>query len=221
MLVFCSIVVLSACTNVKKMSDESRSELKSICMFESEEIIYPEKAFFMSHGQGWAMGIGAGLGGAIGGVIVGAASGGQKTETELITEFLNSEPNTFSSELVDIFSSKIESNTSFDLSCNDGFGAKMSLNVKQYGIAYVPFTKSYRPLLTLYAEIVDRVGTVLWKNQIALTSHSTIVDKRRRDEWFNKEESSKIMKQKFSKLAESILERFTLHLSGDYSYMAE
>jgi len=216
-----SILILSACANTKRLSEGSRSSLKTICMANPIEVIFPKSAFFMSHGQGWAMSVGAGLGGAVGGVIIGAASSGKRTERQLINDYLRSEPLPFSVELVNIFSDKIQSKTRFALSCDDGYDAKVSIHIKEYGITYVPFTKSYRPILTLYAEIVDSSGKVLWKNLLAEYANSAIVEIRRRDDWFNKEDSQATMKEGFSKLTESILDRFASHLSGDYSYLKE
>jgi hypothetical protein len=207
------ILTAAACSNVKKMSDIDRSRLQTICVTSPDEITYPDEAFFMSHGQGWAMGVGVGIGGAIGGAIAAGASGEKKVEKELITEYLLNTPNSFSEELVVSLQKNMESVSTYRFSCDEPFDAKLSIDVVNYGISYVPFTKSYRPTLTLKSELIDSDGNALWKNKIAEYATSDIAEKRRRDLIFSRPD---LMLGDFVTVANSIISRFALHFSGVY-----
>lgn len=203
------LVFVTGCTSTR-LSEENRQSIETIELPNASEIVFKKEPRLFTQGQGFAMGLGAGIGGALGAVIAGSINT-KKTGPELIKEYLFSEPKPYSSTIVEILANHISNESNFKLSHDGVADAKITLTVGDYGLSYVPFTKSYRPYATLTGEIIDETGKSIWKYQGSLTSHSDITEKHRKNEFF---ESPELMRKSFLDISGFILRNMALHLSG-------
>ncbi len=204
-------VFVAACTNTRSLPQEKREQINTISIPKPGEVVFPQEAFFYSHGQGLAMGFGAALGGVVGAVVAGSDYG-EKSEEQMIERLLAEGPTPFSNSLVDILRLQILKNTHFKVVDGDRSDAEFRLKVVQYGLSYVPFSKSYKPILILEAELImGDLEEVMWRKKVAVYSTSKLGIKRHLKDWLG---SSQYMKEGMLFVADNILEEMTLHMVG-------
>ncbi|MCU7843524.1 MAG: hypothetical protein KZQ93_06755 [Candidatus Thiodiazotropha sp. (ex Monitilora ramsayi)] len=208
-----SLIVISwlivGCT-ATNLSKTNRNKITRINLPSPSEVIYQQEPEFRSHGQAISMAFGAAIGGAIGAVLI-SDTRANKTEAQLIKEYLEAEPNPFSKTLTESLSSKIEDTTNFNVTSSQESDAKLSLIVLEYGIFPVPYRKSYRPTIKLKSELTDKTGAIVWEYEEKIYSDHEITAKHYAKDLFNNIE---IMKKGFGEISDFILTNMALHLAG-------
>lgn len=209
-----------ACSNFKTLSKTDRKSISRICLMGENEVEYPENVIFLSHAEGFKMGIAGGLGGAAGvAMYIASANPASQTEEHLIQDYLQSGPNTLSNKLIEGLSRKIAKNTSFVLDCSEQKDADLKFTILTYGISYVPLSLAYRPFLAIEGKLFSvKNKEVLWKYRKYVYADMAVAEKHRKEKLFSDKD---LMKQEFAVVGEHIFEGMTSHLSGkNTSYMS-
>lgn len=210
LLVLLISFVSSGCVN-SGLSKEDRARIKYIELPKPENILFEKKPRFFSHADGWAMGFGVAIGGGIGAAVT-AGGDNRGEEEQLIVDYMLAEPNSISEMLVKSLEQAVRKNTVFEVADGVNRNAYIKLVVENYGIDYVPNSKSYRPSIELTIEMFDETGNSIWRYSEPIQSIHKVTEKLHKEIIF---ESPETMKNSFEEIIQYLMDRATLHLSGE------